>query len=166
MTKANSGLVFESWDFDSLTKFLKHHGIKVDEKANKSDLLKTLKSKFSSIAKKNKGSNFYPGDWLYESWSEDDLKNWLNNFKIEFDKGSSKSSLVEKVKEYNYKATNDIIDTKDALFDSLDLFDKSIFDKGGQIRDEFLNLGLIHNYVNGYICMVSSTLNPMYGLAI
>lgn len=128
---------FESWDFDSLTKFLKHHGIKVDEKANKSDLLKTLKNKYSSISKKNKGSNFYPGDWLYESWSEDDLKKWLNNYKIEFDKNSSKKGLVEKVKEYNYKATNDIIDTKDALFDSLDLFDKSIFDKTGQIRDEF-----------------------------
>ncbi|KAI5959306.1 uncharacterized protein KGF55_005456 [Candida pseudojiufengensis] len=128
---------FESWDLNSLQKYLKHNGITYDPKANKSDLLKEIKSSYDKIAKKNHGSSYYPGNWLYDSWSNDDLTNWLNRYGIEYNKKSTKDQLIDKVKEFNYKATNDIIDTKDALFDSLDLFDKSIFDKTGQIKNEF-----------------------------
>ncbi|KAI5957218.1 hypothetical protein KGF54_000146 [Candida jiufengensis] len=128
---------FESWDLNSLQKYLKYNGIKYDLNANKSDLLKEIKSSFDKIAKKNKGSSYYPGNWLYDSWSNDDLTNWLTRYGIEYDKKSTKDQLIDKVKEFNYKATNDITDTKDSLFDSLDLFDKSIFDKVGQIKNEF-----------------------------
>ncbi|WLF78728.1 hypothetical protein PVL30_002470 [Lodderomyces elongisporus] len=128
---------FESWNLDSLRKYLKHNGIKYSDTDNKSDLLKSVKSSFDKIAKKNKGSNYYPGSWLYDSWSNDDLTKWLKKYDVPFNKKSTREQLIDKVKEYNYKATNEIADTKDALFDSLDLFDKSIFDRSGQIKNEF-----------------------------
>ncbi|CAK9437514.1 uncharacterized protein LODBEIA_P18920 [Lodderomyces beijingensis] len=128
---------FESWDLDSLKKFLKHNGIKFSDKDKKSDLLKTVKNSFDKLAKKNKGSSYYPGSWLYDSWSDDDLSKWLSKYDIPYNKKSTRDQLIDKVKEFNYKATNEISDTKDALLDSLDLFDKSIFDKVGQVKDSF-----------------------------
>ncbi|KAI3406884.2 hypothetical protein KGF56_000176 [Candida oxycetoniae] len=135
--KSVSDWCFESWSSDSLKNYLKHNGIKFNDKDNKSDLLKIIKSSFDKVAKKNNGSTYYPGSWLYNSWSEDDLTKWLDKYGISYNKKSTRDELVDKVKELNYKTVNEIEDTKNALFDSLDLFDKTIFDRAGQIKDEF-----------------------------
>lgn len=129
--------IFESWPVTSLQTFLTQNNIQYSAKDTKDDLINKVKEQFDSISKKNHGSSFYPGNWLYESWSENDLKDWLKSYGIEFNPSSTKDQLVEKLKEFSYQATHSIRDSKESLFDSLDLFDKTIFDKKGQIEDEF-----------------------------
>jgi hypothetical protein len=41
-------------------------------------LLKTARENYESIAKKAGETAAYPGNWLYENWSESDLKDWLD----------------------------------------------------------------------------------------
>lgn len=129
--------IFESWPVHSLQSFLTQNNIQYHAKDTKDDLINKIKESFDSISAKNHGSSFYPGNWLYESWSENDLKDWLKSYRIDFNPSSTKDQLVEKLKEFSYQATHSIRDSKESLFDSLDLFDKTIFDKKGQIEDEF-----------------------------
>lgn len=41
-------------------------------------MLKTAREHYESIAKKAGETAAYPGNWLYENWSESDLKEWLD----------------------------------------------------------------------------------------
>ncbi|EMG49311.1 MSC1 Meiotic sister chromatid recombination protein 1 [Candida maltosa Xu316] len=130
--------IFESWPVVNLQKLLTNNGIKFDEQDSRQDLVDKLKSSFDDLARKHHGSNFYPGTWLFEdSWSTDDAKNWLESYGIEFNPKATKNDLIEKLKEFSYQATYSIKDSKSSLLNSLDLFDKSIFDSYGQVKDEF-----------------------------
>lgn len=130
--------IFESWPVTNLQNLLSRNGISFNKEDTRQDLIEKIKQEFDKIAETNQGSKFYPGNWLYESsWSDDDLKKWLTDYGIDFEPQSTREELIDKLKELSYQATNSIKDTKESLFNSLDLFDKSIFDKYGQIKDEF-----------------------------
>ena len=151
---------------NQFANFLTQNNIQYSAKDTKDDLINKVKDQFDSISKKNHGSSFYPGNWLYESWSENDLKDWLKSYGIEFNPSSTKDQLVEKLKEFSYQATHSIRDSKESLFDSLDLFDKTIFDKKVKLKMNFSKLGHILNYVNGFIYMDLLTLNQEFTLKI
>lgn len=130
--------IFDSWPLNTLQNFLSKNGISFQKDDTRQDLVEKIKLEFDRIAQENQGSNFYPGNWLYDSsWSNEDLKKWLEDYGIDFDPQSTRDDLIEKLKELSYQATNSIKDNKESLFNSLDLFDKSIFDKYGQIKDDF-----------------------------
>ncbi|RCK66108.1 Meiotic sister chromatid recombination protein 1 [Candida viswanathii] len=130
--------IFESWPVTNLQNLLSSNGISFKKDDTRQDLIEKIKKDFDRIAKEHQGSKFYPGNWLYESsWSDEDLKKWLGDYGIDFEPRSTRDDLIDKLKEFSYQATNSIKDTKESLFNSLDLFDKSIFDKYGQIKDEF-----------------------------
>lgn len=50
----------------------------VPQPRKRDTLLQKLRSSYESIAKKAGETVAYPGNWLYESWSESDLKEWLD----------------------------------------------------------------------------------------
>ncbi|ODV81126.1 uncharacterized protein CANTADRAFT_25374 [Suhomyces tanzawaensis NRRL Y-17324] len=129
--------IFDSWSYNSLKDFLKKNKIKVKKNTSKQDLVDLAKQKYDEIAKKYEVSGNYPGDWLYQSWSVDDLKSWLTSFDLSFDASEAKESLLEKVKENNYVASLTSSDSKKSLLDSLNLFDKPIFESSGHIKKDF-----------------------------
>ncbi|CUM66782.1 uncharacterized protein PRCAT00004463001 [Priceomyces carsonii] len=129
--------VFDSWSKDSLKEFLKSQGKKVSGLVPKSKLIELAKSKYDDAAKSFKASGNYPGDWLYSSWSVDDLKEWLKKFHIPFEDTLNKETLLELVKHNNFAASNSVSDSKNALLDSLNLEGSSIFDSKGRIQDSF-----------------------------
>lgn len=132
--------IFESWSADALRRFAKENKIKLDSKTpSKQDLINTIKKSYKSIAESHKSSGFYPGDWLYSSWTLDYLKSWLESYEIEFDPKASKESLIELVKENNYFASSSNKDSKQSLLDSLNLSSKDIFDKAGKIKSEIFD---------------------------
>ncbi|CAI5756171.1 unnamed protein product [Candida verbasci] len=129
--------IFNSWNLNNVQNFAKKNGIKIDKNDQKFQIIDKIKDSFDQLVKKNSGSNYYPGDWLYNSWSIKDLQQWLKEYQIEFNPNSKKDELISQVKKYNYQVQESLEDSKNSLFNSLNLFDKTIFDKTGQIKDDF-----------------------------
>ncbi|OOQ91802.1 putative stress response protein (Ish1) [Penicillium brasilianum] len=70
--------VFDSWSDSQLKAFLDRHGIPAPQPRKRDVLIKTARENYESIAKKVGETAAYPGNWLYENWSESDLKTWLD----------------------------------------------------------------------------------------
>lgn len=132
--------VFDSWNKIELEKFLKENGVKYKKKAQKSDLVALAKEHYDEIANKFGLSGYYPGSWLYDSWSIDDLKKWLSENDLTYDDAKdTKDELIKKVKEYNYLASLEIQDSKKSLFDALLLGELDIFDKSNKVKQDFID---------------------------
>lgn len=61
-------------------------------------LLKTARENYQSAANKLSQYSSYPGDWLYESWSDSDLKSWLDERGYPAPQPSSRDKLVASVR--------------------------------------------------------------------
>lgn len=58
--------------------FLDRHGVPVSQPRRRDVLLKTARDNYEAIAKKVGESASYPGNWVYEQWTESELKAWLD----------------------------------------------------------------------------------------
>ncbi|KAJ5584507.1 uncharacterized protein N7459_004307 [Penicillium hispanicum] len=70
--------VFDTWSESQLKAFLDRHGIPAPQPRKRDTLIKAARENYESIAKKAGETASYPGNWLYEQWSESDLKEWLD----------------------------------------------------------------------------------------
>lgn len=131
--------IFESWSIDGLKDFLTNNKVKFDKNYSKQDLIDLAQKEYDNIAQGHDVSGYYPGDWIYQGWSVDRLKQWLEDHELEFDSKDDRESLLSKVKHNNYIASLSNIDNKNSLLDSLDLSQASIFDKAGKVKDEFFD---------------------------
>lgn len=131
--------IFESWSTEGLKDFLTNNKIKFDKNYSKQDLIDLAQKEYDNIAEGHDVSGYYPGDWIYQGWSVDRLKQWLQDHELEFDSKDNRESLLSKVKHNNYIASLSNIDNKNSLLDSLDLAQANIFDKAGEIKDEFFD---------------------------
>lgn len=50
----------------------------VPQPRKRDTLLQQIRSNYQTVAKKAGEASSYPGNWLYETWSESDLKEWLD----------------------------------------------------------------------------------------
>jgi hypothetical protein len=71
-------LTIVSWTDSSLKSFLDYHGIPNPQPRNRDKLLTSARQNYDAIAKKAGEYSAYPGDWLYQQWSESDLKEFLD----------------------------------------------------------------------------------------
>jgi len=61
-----------------LKAFLDRHGIPAPQPRKRDVLLKAARENYETIAKKLGETAAYPGNWLWDQWSESDLKAWLD----------------------------------------------------------------------------------------
>lgn len=88
-----------SWTDSQLKSFLDKNGIPNPQPRNRDTLLKTARENYQSIANKlGEQHIYYPGDWLYESWSDSDLKAWLDERGLPAPQPSSRDKLVASVR--------------------------------------------------------------------
>jgi len=90
--------IFDSWSDSQLKTFADKHGIPVPQPKKRDTVLQTLRSNYETIAKKVGETASYPGNWLYESWSESDLKEWLDVHGIPAPQPTSRDKLVASVR--------------------------------------------------------------------
>lgn len=50
----------------------------VPQPRKRDTLLQKVRSNYETVAKKAGETAAYPGDWLYQTWSESDAKEWLD----------------------------------------------------------------------------------------
>ncbi|OJJ71895.1 hypothetical protein ASPBRDRAFT_125142 [Aspergillus brasiliensis CBS 101740] len=70
--------LFDTWSDSQLKAFLDRHGVPAPQPRKRDTLLKSARENYESIATKLGEAVAYPGNWVYEQWSESDLKEWLD----------------------------------------------------------------------------------------
>lgn len=131
--------IFESWSIEGLKDFLASNKIKFDKASSRQDLIDLAREQYDKVAEGHDVSGYYPGDWIYQGWSADRLKQWLKDHELDFEAKEDRESLLDKVKHNNYVASLAKIDSKNSLLDSLNLANEDIFDKAGKVRDDFID---------------------------
>ncbi|KAI4192552.1 MAG: hypothetical protein LQ350_008625 [Teloschistes chrysophthalmus] len=90
--------IFDGWTDSQLKAFLDKHDIPAPQPRKRDSLLQAARTNFDSIAKKTKQTALYPGDWLYETWSESDLKEFLDERGVPVPQPSTRDKLIASVR--------------------------------------------------------------------
>ncbi|OJJ00411.1 hypothetical protein ASPVEDRAFT_39875 [Aspergillus versicolor CBS 583.65] len=90
--------VFDTWTDSQLKSFLDRHGIPSPQPRRRDTLLKTARENYESVARKLDEAAHYPGNWLYDQWSDSDLKVWLDERGWPVPQPSSRDRLIAAVR--------------------------------------------------------------------
>ncbi|KAI9644857.1 hypothetical protein NHQ30_006884 [Ciborinia camelliae] len=81
-----------------LLAFADRHNIPVPHPRKRDTILQKIRSSYDSIAKKAGETAAYPGNWLYETWTESDLKEFLDTHGIPAPQPSTRDKLIASVR--------------------------------------------------------------------
>ncbi|KJX99347.1 hypothetical protein TI39_contig363g00040 [Zymoseptoria brevis] len=90
--------IFDSWTESQLKAFLDYHHIPNPSPRTRDSLLSTARSNYQSIATKVGETAAYPGDWLYQSWSDSDLKAWLDERGVPVPQPSARDKMIASIR--------------------------------------------------------------------
>lgn len=90
--------ILDTWTDSSLKAFCDKHNIPVPQPRTRDTLLQKARSNYDAIAKKASETAAYPGNWLYESWSESDLKEWLDTHGFPAPQPTTRDKLIASVR--------------------------------------------------------------------
>ncbi|KAF9739963.1 hypothetical protein PMIN07_003792 [Paraphaeosphaeria minitans] len=90
--------IFDSWTDSQLKTFADKHGIPVPQPRQRDSLLKAVRENYQTVANKLSESVNYPGDWLYESWSDSDLKAWFDERGYPVPQPSTRDGLIANIR--------------------------------------------------------------------
>ncbi|KAI1197548.1 hypothetical protein F5X97DRAFT_177325 [Nemania serpens] len=90
--------ILDTWTESTLKSFADKHGIPVPQPRKRDTLLQQVRSNYQAIAKKAGDVSSYPGDWLYATWSESDLKEWLDVHGFPAPQPTTRDKLVAAVR--------------------------------------------------------------------
>ncbi|CAK7217284.1 hypothetical protein SCUCBS95973_003095 [Sporothrix curviconia] len=98
------GWILDSWTDSQLKSFCDHHGIPVPQPRERDVILKNARQNLESIAKKSHQTFGYPGNWLYDTWTESDLKSWLDTYGFPAPQPSTRDQLIATVRRNSHLA--------------------------------------------------------------
>ena len=115
-----------SWTDSQLKAFCDRHNIPVPQPRTRDNLLKSARENYQTVANKLGETTSYPGNWLYESWSESDLKAWLDERGYSVSQPTTRDKLIASVRRNSRLASHNMNaaaavakqSLSDALFDS------------------------------------------------
>ncbi|KAI0409104.1 hypothetical protein F4802DRAFT_593950 [Xylaria palmicola] len=90
--------ILDTWTDSTLKSFADKHGIPVPQPRKRDTLLQQIRTNYEKIAKKAGETAAYPGNWLYESWSESDLKEWLDTHGFPAPQPTTRDKLIASVR--------------------------------------------------------------------
>ena len=99
-------LTRSSWTESQLKSFLDYHGIPNPSPRTRDSLLTTARSSYQKAADKAGETAAYPGDWIYQSWSDSDLKAWLDERGVPVPQTGSRDKLIASIRRNSYTASN------------------------------------------------------------
>lgn len=99
-------LTYSSWTESQLKAYLDYHNVPNPSPRTRDSLLHTARSNYQSIANKIGETAAYPGDWLYQSWSDSDLKAWLDERGIPVPQPGNRDKLIASIRR-NSKVASD-----------------------------------------------------------
>ncbi|OJJ85677.1 double-strand break repair enhancer MSC1 [Aspergillus glaucus CBS 516.65] len=90
--------VFDSWSDSQIKAFLDRHGVPVPQPRKRDVLISTARENYEPIAKKLGEKASYPGNWLFATWSESELKEWLDERGWPVPQPSTRDKLIASVR--------------------------------------------------------------------
>ncbi|KAM3517951.1 hypothetical protein NHJ13051_008561 [Beauveria bassiana] len=96
--------ILNTWSDSQLKALCDKQGIPVPATGNRDALLAKARRGFEVGSKAAGETLSYPGDWLYESWSDSDLKKWLDTNGIPAPQRSNRNALVAAVRRNSHLA--------------------------------------------------------------
>lgn len=90
--------ILDTWSDSQLKAFCDRHGIPVPQPHKRDTLLQKVRENFHTIAEKLGETASYPGDWLYETWTESDLKEWLDTHGFPAPQPTTRDKLIASVR--------------------------------------------------------------------
>ncbi|RPA85343.1 meiotic sister chromatid recombination protein ish1 [Ascobolus immersus RN42] len=111
------GWIFDSWTDSQIKTFLDKHNIPNPNPTSREALLAAARENYSAIAKKSSDAANYPGNWLYASWSDSDLKKWLDERGYNVPQPSTRDKLIAAVRRNSYLASQRLSSAQQTLTD-------------------------------------------------
>lgn len=90
--------ILDSWTESQLKAFCDHHAIPVPQPRKRDTILEKVRSNYDAIAKKAGDTAAYPGNWLYDTWTESDLKEWLDTYGFPVPQPTTRDKLIASVR--------------------------------------------------------------------
>jgi hypothetical protein len=90
--------ILDTWTESQLKAFCDKHGIPVPQPRKRDTLLQNARANYETVAQKAGDMASYPGNWLYETWSESDLKEWLDTNGFPAPQPTNRDRLVASVR--------------------------------------------------------------------
>jgi len=87
-----------SWSESQLKSFLDRNGIPNPQPRTKDSLLATARENYQAVANKLGENYYYPGNWLYESWSDSDLKAWFDERGVAVPQPTTRDRLIAELR--------------------------------------------------------------------
>jgi len=100
--------IFDSWTESQLKAFADKNGIPVPQPRTRDSLLKTVRENYQTAANKVGETAAYPGNWIYESWTESDLKSWCDERGIPVPQPTKRDELIASVRRNSRVASNNL----------------------------------------------------------
>ncbi|MCJ1340646.1 hypothetical protein MMC09_005942 [Bachmanniomyces sp. S44760] len=92
--------IFDSWTDSQLKAFADKNSIPVPQPRKRDTLIASLRENYESVAKKLGETAAYPGNWLYETWSESDLKEFLDERGVPVPQPTTRDKLIASVRRH------------------------------------------------------------------
>jgi len=92
--------IFDTWPESRLQAFLDRHGIPHPQPRKRDTVLQAVRDNYETIAKKLGETISYPGNWLYEQWSDSDLKEWLDERGWPVPQPTNRDKLIAAVRRH------------------------------------------------------------------
>ena len=89
-----------------MKSFLDYHDIPNPSPRTRDSLLHTARANYQKVANKAGETANYPGDWLWTSWSDSDLKAWLDARGVPAPQPSSRDKLIASLRRNARVASN------------------------------------------------------------
>jgi len=90
--------ILDTWTESQLKAFCDKNGVPVPQPRQRDTLLQKARSSYETVANKAGQASYYPGNWLYESWSESDLKSWLDTQGFPVPQPTTRDKLIASVR--------------------------------------------------------------------
>ena len=117
-----------SWTDSQLKAFLDRNGIPAPQPRKRDTLLATARQNYEVVAKKLNGAVHYPGDWLYDAWTESDLKEFLDERGVPVPQPSTRDKLIASVRRNSRLASLNMKDTAASASSSASAAQQSLED--------------------------------------
>jgi hypothetical protein len=129
--------IFDSWSDSQLKAFLDRHRIRNPTPSTHENLAAEARKNYNNIAEKLGESTAYPGNWLYESWSESDFKAWLDKHGYPAPQPTTRDKLIASVRRNSRLAS---IKAKNAKKSTSQTISDTVFDTWSESQiKEFLD---------------------------
>lgn len=121
--------IFDSWTDSQLKAFADKHGIPVPQPRKRDTLLQKIRSNYESVAKKTGETASYPGNWIYETWTESELKEFLDSHGIPAPQPTTRDKLIASVRRNSRLASLKVADASASASASADAASQTLSDK-------------------------------------